>query len=80
MSLKQWEHTRDEPDLPQRKGRRAASSNIHRVFARLIDYKRCIKHIGNASDNKSECTTNESKKEWKCVHNSQGKRNEHGRR
>ena len=62
MSIKQRENIRDVPNLPQIKGHRAASSNVHIILASLNNNKQCIKHVSNVLDNKNECTIDGSKK------------------
>ena len=62
MIWKQWEHLRDEPDLQQRPGRRAASNHIYKILVSLINNKRRLKHVSNVSDNKNERIMSGSKK------------------
>ena len=54
---------RDEPDLPQRKSRRATSSNVHKIFTSLTNNKQSIKHGSKVSENQNERTTSGNKKE-----------------
>ena len=56
------EHERGEPDLQQSKDRRTVSSDIHTIWASLTNYKQCIKHVSNVSDNENKRTTSGRKK------------------
>ena len=53
---------RGEPVLPQRKGRRAASSDSDKVLFSLINYKRRVKPVGNILGNRNERTISGGKK------------------